>query len=316
MKFCGQCGEALRPADELCGVRVGESSRFQVGAQLSTSRRARHAAVADAIATTEAERLDEHAGLLAHHWSEAGEALRAATWHVRAARWVRNTDLLASRRNWAQARTLLVALPESAERTRLLLDVYPELINMLDRLGADPVESESVFREALDLARTVGERRTEALLEADYSQIRGSQNDFDSMVEHAARAITLADAEGDRAIGLLARHFLGRGYAWQAHWKESIAVFDQSIAIGGGDDAAEIEVLGWRPHVESLGIRAACLSITGRLREARAAPGARAAAGGGVGRPHHRLGRRRLLPDDAGDVRCVSHAGGRGFGRR
>ena len=75
---------------------------------------------------------------------------------MRAARWVRVTDLAASRRHWAQARKLLVALPESAERTRLLLDVYPELINMLDRLGADPVESESVFREAVDLARSSG----------------------------------------------------------------------------------------------------------------------------------------------------------------
>ncbi len=139
---------------------------------------------------------------------------------------------------------------------------------MLDRLGADPVESESVFREAVDLARNAGDRRTEALLEADYSQLKSSQNDFASMVEHASRAIALADAEGDRAIGLFARHFLGRGYAWQARWKDSIAVFDQSIAIGGGDDAAELEVLGWRPYVESLAIRAACLSITGRVREA------------------------------------------------
>ena len=119
---------------------------------------------------------------------------------------------------------------------------------MLDRLGADPVESGSVFREAVDLARRAGDRRTEALL--------------------ASRAIALADAEGDRAIGLLARQFLGRGYAWQARWNESIVVFDQSIAIGGGDEAAEIEVLGWRPYVESLGIRAACLSISGRVREA------------------------------------------------
>ena len=119
---------------------------------MTAARRARHAAVAEAIAAAEAERLDEHAGLLAHHWTEAGDALRAAGWHVRAARWVRITDLLASRRHWSQARTQLVALPDSTERTQLLLDVYPELINTLDRLGAEPAESEAVFREAIDLA--------------------------------------------------------------------------------------------------------------------------------------------------------------------
>jgi class 3 adenylate cyclase len=239
-----------------------------LGTQLTTARRARHAAVAEAITAAEAERLDEHAGLLAHHWTEAGEALRAATWHVRAARWVRITDLTASRRHWTKARDLLVPLPDSAERTRLLLEAYPELISTLDRLGAEPAESAAVFVEAIDLARKAGDRRTEALVEAAYSQLRSSQSDFDGMVEHASRAITIADAQGDRAIGLFARHFLGRGCAWQARWKESVAAFDQTVAIAGGDAAAEIEVLGWRPYVESLGIRGAVLSILGRPREA------------------------------------------------
>jgi len=239
-----------------------------LGAQLDAQRRATHSAVADAIATAEADRLDEHAGLLAHHWGEAGEALLAATWHVRAARWVRHTDLIASRQNWAQARELLITLPESAERTRLLLDIYPELINLLDRLGADPVESESIFREGGDLARRTGDRRTEAQVEAVYAQLKSSQNEIDSMVEHASRAVELADAEGNRAIRLLAGHFRARGYAWQGRWDESIAAFDENIAIGGGDDAAEFEVLGWHPYVESWAVRSACQSVRGRVREA------------------------------------------------
>ena len=238
-----------------------------LGAQLSAARRARHAAVAGAIEVAEAGRLDEHAGLLAHHWTEAGDALRAGGWHVRAARWVRITDLSASRRHWAQARKLLVALPVSAERTQLLLEVYPELLNTLDRLGAEPAESEAVFGEAVDLARSAADRRTEALLEAVYGNLKSSHDDFDSMAEHSSRAIALADAEGDRAIGLLARFFLGRAFGWQARWQESVAVFDESVAIGGGDAAAKIEVLGWRPYVESLAIRGACLSALGRPRE-------------------------------------------------
>ena len=236
--------------------------------QLTTARRARHAAVAQAIAEAATDRLNEYAGLLAHHWNEAGEAMRAATWHVHAARWVRHTDLTASRRHWVEARRLLVTLADSADRTRLLLEVYPELINTFDRLGAEPSESDATFREGVAFAAKVGDRRTEALLGAIYSQLKSSQNDFDEMVEHASRAITLADAAEDRAVALLARHFLGRGFAWQARWKESIDVFDQSIAIGGGDAAAEIGILGWWPYVESLAIRAACLSILGRAREA------------------------------------------------
>ncbi|MFI5352655.1 MAG: AAA family ATPase [Candidatus Binatales bacterium] len=238
-----------------------------LGAQLTAARRARHTAVAEAIAAAEAERLDEHSGLLAHHWTEAGEALRAATWHVRAARWVRASDLAASRRHWAQARKLLVALPDSSERTRLLLEVYPPLIDTLDRLGTEPAESEAVYLEAIAVAQQAGDRGTEALIEAAYGNLRSSQNDIDGMVEHASIATTLADAEGDLAIKLFARHVLGRGFAWQTRYKESVRTFDESVAISGGDSAAEIEVLGWRPYIESLAIRGAVLSIMGRPKE-------------------------------------------------
>ena len=237
-------------------------------AQLTTSRRARHSAVAHAIAPAEADRLDEYAGLLAHHWMEAGEGMHAAVWHIRAARWVQSSDIAAARRHWMQARVLLGSLPDCAERSRILLEVYPELVNTLDRLGAEPAESLAVFREGVDLARRAGDRRTEALLEAAYSQLVSSQNDFDTMGAHASRAVALADAEGDLAVRLFARHFLGRSFAWRSRWEESVAVFDGSVAIAGGDAAAEIQVLGWWPYVESLAVRGAILSILGRTDEA------------------------------------------------
>ena len=57
-----------------------------LGSQLQERRARVHAAVARAIEAAHAEKLDEHAALLAHHWEEAGEALAAARWHTRAAR--------------------------------------------------------------------------------------------------------------------------------------------------------------------------------------------------------------------------------------
>ncbi|MBI2800683.1 MAG: AAA family ATPase [Gammaproteobacteria bacterium] len=236
--------------------------------QLTTVRRVRHAAVAEGIAAAAADRLDEQAGLLAHHWTEAGEAMRAASWHVRAARWVSFTDLAASRRHWAKARQLLIALPDSSARSRLLLEVYPELMNQFDLLGAEAAESETVFHEAIDLARRSGNRRTEALMEAVYGNLKAAQNDFDSMIEHAERAVALADAEGDRPVGLFARYFLGRALVWQGRWEEGVVVYDQSAEIGGGDAAAAIEVLRYRPYVECLAIRANAFTILGRAREA------------------------------------------------
>jgi class 3 adenylate cyclase/tetratricopeptide (TPR) repeat protein len=234
---------------------------------LTERRKERHRRTAAAIESLYAARLEDRYTELAHHWTQAGEPLRAATWHVRTARRVRITDLAASRRHWARARALLVPLPWGVERTALLLEAYPELINTLDRLGAEPAESEAVYLEAVAVARQAGDRGTEALIEAAYGNLRSSQNDIDGMVEHASVATTLADAEGDLAIKLFARHVLGRGFAWQTRYKESVRAFDESVAISGGDSAAEIEVLGWRPYIESLAIRGAVLSIMGRPKE-------------------------------------------------
>ncbi len=236
-------------------------------AQLTTTRRARHAAVADAISAAESDRHDENAGLLAHHYEEAGEPLRAAEWHARAARWVRVTDLVASKKHWVAGHDLLSGLSSSNERSRLLLGIYPELINTLDRLGADASESESVFLAAIELARAAGDRRTEGLIEAVYGWLKTGQNDWLAATPHVERAITLADAEGDRPVQLFARYALGRFLVWRAQLHESIRVFDEAIEIAGGDDATDIEILGWRPYLECLALRATANCALGLLSE-------------------------------------------------
>ena len=57
-----------------------------LGSQVMERRRRIHASVADALEAEQAERLDEAAALIATHWSEAGDARRAALWWLRAAR--------------------------------------------------------------------------------------------------------------------------------------------------------------------------------------------------------------------------------------
>ena len=54
------------------------------GSQLRNRRRSLHAAVARAIEAAHAGALGEHAGLLAHHWGEAGDEQRRVQWQRRA----------------------------------------------------------------------------------------------------------------------------------------------------------------------------------------------------------------------------------------
>jgi predicted ATPase len=169
------------------------------GSLLTERRKALHRRTAEAIESVYAVRLEDRYIELAHHWTQAGEPMRAASWHVRIARRVRMTDLAASRRHWSRARALLLPLPWSDERTALLLEAYPELMDTLDRLGAEPAESEAVYLEGIAVARQAGELGTEALIEAAYGNLKSSHNDIDGMVEHASIATALV-WHGRRAI--------------------------------------------------------------------------------------------------------------------
>ncbi|HEY5719665.1 MAG TPA: adenylate/guanylate cyclase domain-containing protein, partial [Gammaproteobacteria bacterium] len=237
-------------------------------AQLGSARRARHAAVASKLGAASAEQLDERAGLLAHHWQEAGEPLQAAGWHVRAARWVRASDMAASRRHWEQARALLLPLPESAERARLLLEVYPELINMLDRLGADAAESAAIHREGIEVARQTGSRRAEALIDAAYGWLLSTHRDFPRMIELGRRAVAMAEQEGDVAVETFARFVAGRGHLWSGRPPEALAMLDPVASKVDAEQGWAMEVLGWPAYTEALSLRAVLHSWRGQPREA------------------------------------------------
>ena len=74
-----------------------------LGSQLQERRRRTHAKVAAALEKSIGERLDESAGLLAHHWDEADRPAEAAVWHANAARWSGVQDVRAANQHWSRA---------------------------------------------------------------------------------------------------------------------------------------------------------------------------------------------------------------------
>ena len=98
--------QALYPVAEYA-FKHPLTQEVALGSQLQERRRQVHAAVARAIEAAHADKLDEHAALLAHHWEEAGEALAAARWHARAATFIGKNDFAESARHWQRARELL-----------------------------------------------------------------------------------------------------------------------------------------------------------------------------------------------------------------
>jgi class 3 adenylate cyclase len=117
--------------------------------QLQERRRRLHAAAARAIEAAHSDRLDAQAALLAHHWEEAGEAITAATWQMRAARWVRRRDFAAAAHHVTRALDLVRRAPDAPEAPLLGATVCRELLALGFRIGLAQEEAERIFAEGL-----------------------------------------------------------------------------------------------------------------------------------------------------------------------
>ncbi len=150
--------QALYPVAEYA-FKHPLTQEVALGSQLQERRRRTHATVARAIEAAHAEKLDEQAALLAHHWEEAGEALAAARWHRRAADWLWMRDVTRSFEHFARVRTLTASLLDDAEgrdhglRARVML---------LQARGG----SVSPPRSSSALARRVGRSRRARVMRA------------------------------------------------------------------------------------------------------------------------------------------------------
>jgi len=148
-------------------------------------RRAVHAAVARATESFDADRLDEQAALLAHHFAEAGRPFDAARWHARAARHIGKSDFAEARRNWQRVRELLrdgdgdpAAAPLGATACRALL-----ALSIRFPLGQE--EARQIFEDGRRWAEASGEPDRLALLHQALAVAEGNHLRLDFALEHA-----------------------------------------------------------------------------------------------------------------------------------
>jgi adenylate cyclase len=132
--------------------------------QLAAQRRRVHVAVARALEELHADKPDEHAALLAHHWDLGGEAEPAARWHRRAAQWIAGSNSAAARRHWNRVRELAEQVGDATlalelgQQSRLMLLEYGW------RLGVSEAEANELLHEGEDWARRNDDPRALAAL--------------------------------------------------------------------------------------------------------------------------------------------------------
>jgi len=169
-----------------------------LGSQLQERRRTTHAAVARAIEDFSATKLDEAAPLLAHHWEEAGEPVRAAHWLQRASDWVGRSDPLQAAAYMQRVLELTQDVEASSERDALRLEACRRVSQGGWRTGLSPERAEVIFREGCEIAERTGDRDRGLALRTGYGATLGFQGDITSYARLTREGLALVD--GPRGI--------------------------------------------------------------------------------------------------------------------
>jgi class 3 adenylate cyclase/tetratricopeptide (TPR) repeat protein len=241
------------------------------GSQLGERRRRVHASVARAIEGLEADRLDERAALLAHHWESAGEPLDAARWSARAAEWARANDPAECMRQWRRVRELAENLGDLDEAVSLRMQACLEIAGRGGwRLGLSGEEVEALFAEARRLGEQRGDARYLVQLAFAYLTVLGPvEGDIRAYVEQALEVQRLAEQLGDLELQCVALLVLNYSHIRMGCLAESLAYMERAIELTGGDRTLGVPTLGFSVYVFGLHARAGSKLNMGRLAEAR-----------------------------------------------
>ncbi len=234
--------------------------RTQLGA-----RRARvHAGVAEALETMRAGDADAHAALIAQHWSEAGEVLRAMRWHARAASWSGVRDLPEAMRHFEAVRRLAGATPESHEVRTLASAACVGLLSFGWRVGFSQEEAAALFAEGMRVAERDEDLAARARLLDAYgvqAVYTGHALEGRALVQEA---LGLAERLGDRALQVALHQRMNWIEFVLGNPSAALAWAEKGIALAQGDVKLGAHVFGYSPALALMAYRISLFAFLGR----------------------------------------------------
>jgi len=256
--------QALYPVAEYA-FKHPLTQEVALGSQLQERRRRTHATVARAIEAAHAEKLDEQAALLAHHWEEAGEALAAARWHRRAADWLWTRDVARSFEHFARVRTLTAALLDDAEGRDHGLRARMMLLNGSWRVGLSPEELERLGAEGREIAARQGDPRSRLDIEESLMPAYWLTGQLAKAAEIGKEAVRLADVVGDVTLRAVVHGNLGHISVSSGRLNAALRLFDQALEICSDDPYVGLERVGLSIQVWTRSRRGWVQAEMGRL---------------------------------------------------
>ncbi len=238
------------------------------GSQLAAQRSRAHARVARAIEELEADHLDEHAALLAHHWEAAGEPRLAARWHARAADRIGTTDYAQSYVHWSRVDALLRDVEGDDDSAALQGRAYGELMRLGFRATMTEELARDVFARGHAFYETRADARSLAGLVTAYGALAQTRGRLREYLERVREAAAIAQ----RANDAVARAGVGLDLHWACtlagRLTEALAAADEVIALAGDDVEFGADVAGYSPLLAAIGLSSHALFFMGRLSDA------------------------------------------------
>jgi adenylate cyclase len=240
------------------------------GTQLADRRAATHAAAARATIELEPDRLDELAGLVAHHMDEGGEALEAARWFARAANWAGHSQPRDAMRLWQRVTELADGLEQSEESMALSLLSRMLQLEYAWRLGMDPAQARALADEATEIADRCGDISSLALLKLLTSARPGVAEHADEWVASAEEAVELADRSGDPNLRVAIRGATAYAHMCAGDLDSLEATADEMLELIGEDPDVGAGIVIGSPRAWGLMAKSVSLRERGRPGEAEA----------------------------------------------
>ncbi len=237
---------------------------------LHQRRRELHGAVARAMKVHFKGRLDEHAGLLAYHFEQSGDALQAAEASVQAAIWVGTNDPGQALRTWKKVRELLLPLPSNPMVDYMRMMASGQILNFGWREGISQEDAKGFFQEAKKLALASGDMRANALIHATYGRILGASGSADEYVDKIREAAALAGGSIDASLRVTLGAVLCHALRLSGRMADALAINTEALDHVHDVKKFERQMLGFDIEPWLLAMRGQTLVMLGRGNEARA----------------------------------------------
>lgn len=231
-------------------------------------RRALHTAVAGAIEADKADQSGEKSLRLAYHWDEAGEAVPAALWHLRAGEHVVRSDFPAAARHWQRVCELCREMSGNPAAAHLFVGASIQLLNTAHRLGIDLVKATAILTEGEAMLGAEGDPGLRLVLSMCFSRALCAAGDVGAYLALSQANHAKAVASGDLRLQIVAKIRLCDALSHSGAHREGLIESEAAMALYARDLARPDWLPDFHPNTFFAFMRGISLTWLGQLDEA------------------------------------------------